>query len=453
MSQSSKRRSGARVAMFALLAFVWVTTTAGCASECKRLRAKYHAVVAAEKPFVKTTDAKADMPLQFGVAMRDRVLDDIVDRALAAKLDDALDFADSVALASGKKIAIQTRGKLVDIELHADGSCPSCLRVEGRLDGTIRAKLPVLPAQTVPLDGTVTLVAPVVFARTEGGGGALKLDLAQVARIGKSRIDPRLTRLPATWAKVLERPLARMVLQAVTSDLNPITLMKYGGPDLGIDGLEVLPAKLVTDAKTRVIFAGFTSNLAADTGAGLSPRTKLPADRDVAFAVHPSVAVPALIAMLRAGKLARRYDAHGKADPSGPVRVTIDSLAVAPREGDGGYPFSMGFELWNLPESGKCYRANVAATGTVGVQKTTARVDVEDVELRDSTLPGVVIALANWANSHVVEAGQKTIEKSLDRRAFAFPGGAVSLRAADVDVAPDAIWMTGRVKVGDRDAK
>lgn len=307
----------------------------GCASDCPQVKKDLGAAIEAESPFVAVGAARDELPIHFGIAVRDELLNEIVDSAMRVGLQKALSFTDSIALATGQKIGLTTEGTVADLGLYPDSACDHCLRVDGRLGGSLGIKLPVLGSQKVPLSGTFSIVAPVRFGQTDDGRAALQLDLSKATELAKSQVNPDVTQLPPTWWKVIEAPLSRAMAKAITRDLPTVTLFTFEGFDLGIDGLEVIPARIVSDHKRGVVFAGFTTNLAAD-GAALEPRTDLGKNDDLTIGIDRRLLGAMTTAMLKSGKLSRTWTKGGEVDPSGPISVTTP-IVTLPERADLGF--------------------------------------------------------------------------------------------------------------------
>ena len=431
------------------LVIAW-TSTSGCASDCTKVRREFDDKVALESPFVGSMAPEG--PLHLGVAVRVHVLDQVVDRAMGKGLDKALTFTDSIALATGQKIGIETRGDVADLGLYPDKSCEECLRVDGRLGGEVTIKLPVLGAQTVPLKGTFSLVAPVIFEASESGDAVVKLDLGKAATIGKSHVKPEVTELPPTWWKVIESPLGKLMLQAVTKNLAPVSLFRFRPPDLGVEGLKIVPARVVSDAKQGVVFAGFRTNVAASIpsgDAGLEPLAKLGKNDDVAVGVDPRILGPLATALVRSGKVSRTWTREGKPNPDGPIHVTIDGFSFDGVDSESP-PFNLRFRAWHMPKEGKCWWADVDASGRVEVRdEKLLAVAVQKARVVDSSMPKVFATVANWTTSKLVLDSSKIVTRTLAREAIDFPGGKIDLERARLSSENGALWLRGRVDVQD----
>lgn len=423
-----------RSALLALLALSW-----GCSNQCPQIRADYDQRVEAEKPFVTRTEAKT--PTHFGVTLRSTVLNRIVQLALQDGLAHALDLADTIELSSGQALSIKTDGAGADLAVYADKACDHCLRVAGKLDGTLSVKVPVLPIQRVPLNGTFSLVAPVEFARNDKGNSEVRLNLEKMAEIGKSSLDAQVAQLPPTWANVLKGPLSEKLMKAVAAKLGAVTLLEFNGPGLGVEGLEIFPTDLKTDAAKGLVYLGFGSNLAAEDS--VPPILDLTANQNAAISISPSILVPALQAALKASKIARRYTDNGKDNPTGPLHVTLQSFTLGETAND----TSLKFRLSNMPEDGSCYWVDAEAVASMGLANNKFSMDVKSVELTDSSLPGLVLAMANWSAASFVGEGRRVLAKSLSENIIEIPGSKTTLKGSALTADSHAIVLRGNLNV------
>lgn len=424
----------------------------GCATDCPKIKGQYDTALASESPFVEPA-AQGDPPIHFGVAVRDELLNEVVDRAMRTGLEKALTFTDGIKLATGQNLGISTEGDVADLGLYPDKSCENCLRVDGRLDGSLSVKLPLLGAQKVPLAGTFSVVAPVKFGQTADGKAAVQLDLAQAASLARSKVNPQVQQLPPTWWKVIESPLSKLMVDAITKDLGAVTLFTFRGFDLGIEGLQVTPARLVSDHERGVVFAGFTTNLAAD-GAALEPRTDLGKNDDLAVGMDRRVLGAMSVALIKTGKLSRRWTKKGEPDPDGPIGVTLPEVTLPDGGGDGKQPYSMSFRAWNTPDSGKCWWAQTEASGTIAAgDGGKLDVTVDAVKLVESSLPGVFETVANWSTSRLLKRSAEVVTKTLTPEAVDFAGSNVTLKKSGLSVSGNGAWLMGSVAVKDAKKK
>ncbi|MEZ4460639.1 MAG: hypothetical protein R3E66_13105 [bacterium] len=422
----------------AIAAILLVSMNLGCSSQCPQVKSDYEQRLSTEATFVQR--AEATPPTHFGVTLKSSVLNRMVELALNDGLGRALDLADTVSLASGQSISVKTDGAPADLAVYADAACDHCLRVAGKLSGDLAVKVPILPIQRVPLKGTFSLVAPIEFARNDAGKSEVRLNLEKMAEIGKSSMDAEIAQLAPTWANVLKAPLSQKLLTAVTSKLGSVTLLQFSGASLGIEGLEVFPTQLKTDAKNGLVYLGFGSNLAAE--GTLQPILDLTADQNAAIAISPAILVPAVQAGLKATKVPRRYDSDGKQNPTGDYHVTIGSFAST---GDN------ASELW-LSAPRTCPRTasvigSTPADAKMAIVDNKFVVDIAKVELKDSSLPGVVLAVANWASSGFVGEGKRVLQKSLSDQVITVPGSTSTLAATAFSANANAFVLKGKLNV------
>lgn len=422
----------------AIAAILLVSMNLGCSSQCPQVKSDYEQRLSTEATFVQR--AEATPPTHFGVTLKSSVLNRMVELALNDGLGRALDLADTVSLASGQSISVKTDGAPADLAVYADAACDHCLRVAGKLSGDLAVKVPILPIQRVPLKGTFSLVAPIEFARNDAGKSEVRLNLEKMAEIGKSSMDAEIAQLAPTWANVLKAPLSQKLLTAVTSKLGSVTLLQFSGASLGIEGLEVFPTQLKTDAKNGLVYLGFGSNLAAE--GTLQPILDLTADQNAAIAISPAILVPAVQAGLKAAKVPRRYDSDGKQNPTGDYHVTIGSFAST-----GDNASRLGFRLSNMPSDGQCYWVDAEADAKMAIVDNKFVVDIAKVELKDSSLPGVVLAVANWASSGFVGEGKRVLQKSLSDQVITVPGSTSTLAATAFSANANAFVLKGKLNV------
>ena len=419
--------------------------SSGCSSKCAQLKKEYEATTVSVSPFVAKPASGDDLPVHLAVTLRDELLNDVVDRAVRSGLAKALTFADEVSLATGQTIGLTTEGEVADVGLFPDKACDECLRVDGRLGGSVTLKLPVLGEQKVPLTGAFSVVAPVAFGRTDDGRAAVKLDLARAAELGRSQVDPEVTQLPPTWWKLIESPLSNLMVEAITKDLAPVTLFTFEGPDLGIEGLELVPAKLVSDAKRGVVFAGFHTNLNVPEGSELEVMTELGKNHDIAVGADIDVLNALTRAMLAAGKLSRTWTKDGEADPQGPIHIGIDGFIGGFRftqATDAGAPYTLDFRAWNLTDGGQCWWADTRASGTLKAGDGGAlSLAVDEVELVKTSMAGVFESVARWTTSRLFAESSKVVTKTLDPERLEFPGGRLEIGKTAFSTDGRNVWF------------
>jgi hypothetical protein len=410
----------------------------GCKSPCADVKADWEKWRSETSPFV--APGEESDAIHMGVALRVATLNRLLDAALTSKMDEALEFTDKLTVATGNAIGVRTDGNVVDLGLFPDKACENCLRVEGKLDGKLAVKIPVLGEQAVPLRGTFQLVGPVDFGTTDDGKGTIVLDLTKVADINASRVTAEIAQLPPSWKDALESPLSSRILRAVGEKLGPVTLFTFEPLDLEIDGLKVRPVKLATDAKEGIVFAGFSTNLRG-VETGLSPYMELAANENAAFVLEPGIVGAAATALQRANKLSEIYDAEGKAAKAGPFRAAVQMVSTATGD-DSATGYQTRFRVWNLDERDSCYWANATAIGRATIENDEVKLAVDDVELTESSMNGVKMAIANWAFLSRVD---KVIASSLSAQTLEVPGSKLVLRAGNLKQHGTGLAVSGKL--------
>lgn len=390
---------------------------AGCSNPCTQLRADYEKALESESPFLETV---ADAP-HFGFTVHTDVLNTTLNETLKKPIQDAMELSDTIKVPGGQEISFKTNGSVEDLEIVADSACPSCVRVSGNLAGNLGVKVPVLPIQRVALRGSTSLVAPVKIERSDDGTAGLVLDAREMKRLNKSTLDAEFEQLPPTWAKLLKRPISNALLDAVVARIDTIPIVELKPLDLGIEGLQIVPARVEVDAKRKLIYVGFATNLR-----GASPTLSSPfaadAKQPLAASVHPDTLTSALKAAVGAGVIPRTYTKAGKASSTGPFHATIGSFSLEDVQ-DSRANFELAFRLWNLPESGTCYWVDSLATGTFGVDDAqNAAVRVDSLTIDDTSMNDLVFAIATWGKSEFIEESTNVLEHSFADDAITFPG-------------------------------
>lgn len=422
----------------------------GCANNCETVKKDYDAALAAEQAFASAPSD--DAPIHFGIAVRDALLNEVVDRAMRVGLEKALTFSESLSLATGQKIGLSTDGDVADLGLYPDKACEKCLRVDGRLGGNLTVKLPILGSQRVPLAGTFSVVAPIAFGQTDDGRASVQLDLSQAAKLAKSKVTPKVQQLPPTWWKVIEAPLSKRMADAITSDLPNITLFTFKGFDFGIEGLDVKPVSLVSDHSRGVVFAGFTTNLAAE-GAALQPRTDLGKNDDVAVGIDRRLLGAMTMALLNGGKLSRTWTKDGKESSGGPISITAPSVEL-PETADGPQGYALNFRAWQMPTAGQCWWADTRIGGTVETgDGGELKVAIDEAKIMESSMPGVFKSVANWKASRIISKSSEVVTKTLTPKSVDLAGSSVALEKSALSLSGNGAWLTGSVAVAEAEEK
>lgn len=424
-------------------AVIWTITTAvvlqGCGGDCATLKKERDALIETRNPFAKLP---TDDTTHFGVTFKDTFLDEVVAKALTKSLESAMKLGTNIKIGSSQSIKVTTLPNVTDVSIRADAACDHCVRIMSKVDGKVTVTVPIIGKQSVPLSGNLSLVAPLVFESGDDKDAAVKVDVAEAGKLGKSKMETSLRQLPPTWSNALRSPLADAMLEAVIENVKPVTIFEFDAPDFGIDGLKVRPSKLVTDAKNKTIYVGLATNLAGvEPGQGIAPLTRLSSNKNLAFGVHPAVLSSATNALMKSGKVSRTYDKDGN-EAAGPMSVLLSSIEVGTAK-DKATPVKTKFRLWNLPTSGKCYWVDVDATADMTVKDDKLQLAIGGFEVTDSSLPGIVVKLATWVNSGFWKSQKKVIEAGVSEDGLELPGKMkLDTKPTSVLFQGNALWVT-----------
>jgi hypothetical protein len=364
-----------------------------------------------------------------------------------------LDVVSRVSVQSGTNIAVNTQGDVLNLNVEASDACENCFEITGGLDGRIGVEIPVLGEQSANLDGSLTLVAPITLTRLDDGRGAVQLDLTQVAKVGRSQIIPRISGIPDTWSSALQSPLSDKLLESLTRNLEPVTLVSYDAPSLGIPGLEVVPVKLATNAKTGTVFAGFTTNIKAlsDSGKTIEPITDLGEDENIALAFQPDMVLHAVSLMMQKDEIPRTYSSDGEPLRAGPAHVTLRGFNFSKGK-VGELPMKLGFKIWNMQDGGPCYWFDGLAEGRVAVRGKRLEVSLTNVSITDGSLPVELVQATNWMNAEFLQGGKKVVRTSLNDQNLEIPGGKLDFVGMGLELRGNAIVLRGNSGVQDGDS-
>lgn len=433
----------------ALLAGLLLLSASACQNPCGGLDAEYEKALAQEKELSGPSLLSREKPTHFGLAMKLSLLNAVLERTLTTDAGELFNTKDSFNVL-GQTIGYETRGNLKEARLSADPGCPSCVKVDGTLSGTLTLTLPLLGTSKMPLEAPLKLVAPLTFEATDKGG-VIQLNLKQLSKVGKSEVKVPTATLPSPWNEALGSPLGQALLKQVGGSAGVVDLYSFDAPDLGLDGLKVSPSLLELTAKENLIFVGLTSNLPGlekgDTG--IPPIKVLGGSYNMAVAVHQRVLLPALQASLRSGEVPRGYNSKGEASPDGPYFLTLDALELQKGEkARGGHPFTLGFRLWHLPkDSPTCFWMKAEATGKLKVTGGKLKTAIEGAKVTRSSLPESVLSLTNWAGAKFLERSAQVIQTSFDPERIGMPGGELEVRELLMTVREKSLNMAVKAEV------
>lgn len=494
MSMQGQSVGWMSVAVMLVVAGAWASTS-GCEEAARQLNQRCEAVEATyqrnlQEEMTELEEAsdggeqgEQEAPkAKFGLTLSNTLLSDIVNTVLHPVLKSALKVASSVRVA-GQNIQLDSEGDILQLQFESAEACDHCFRVSGSLNGSITASIPSLGQRRANLAGGFSLVAPLVLEPGDEKAAAIKLDLDQLADIGSSNINARLTGISSEWANRLQGPVSRLLMSRLTDRLEPVTLVEFQGPSFGIDGFRLTPVQWQTDADHQSVFAGFSTNIAALQAPdvpGISPVTRLEEGQNIALSFQPKLVVHALSLLITGGDVSRNYTLGGEAAEDGALRVTLSDFLVGEEaraaldtngnngsgsriegeSGDTGFmsdaggdnngpdlPMALGFQIYNFQQGGFCFSGGARAAGGVSVREGGLQVSLDDVDFTSSTLPRGLINIANWSSAQFVQRSRTLVETSLDRDSMSVPGSTLSLGPVAVELMPDTVVLRGQSAV------
>ena len=432
------------------LSFIALLSQSGCNQQCAQVKQDYTQALAQEATLLQDLEFQQGMPTHIGVGLRYKVLSDVAKKLLGKSLDQGLKIKTAVAIGGGKEIKVDLDGDALNLGFEPDPSCEACFRVVGDLGGKASVDIPLLGKRTVPLDGSLNLIAPVLLEALEDGKVKVKLDLNKIADHAGTFLQLQLEDLPEATSRLLKQPLTKEVFKRLTANLEPVELFTFSPPELGVPNLRVFPSEIKLIPASKAIFVGFTTNLpGVQPGQGLTAAQALqfPENENVAVSVQPSILMPAVTALMQDGKIPRRYTLQGQADPEGPTHITLQNLAIGEKAEAvaGGEPLALAFRAWNMM-GGPCFWFDGVIKGLLALENGKLKIDLQAVELTNaSTAPELVKALSNWKTSEFADSTKTMIERSLTSPSIEIPGGKLIL--SPNSIAKDARTLTLRSKV------
>lgn len=392
--------------------------------------------------------AGAKAPVHVGVAIRYELLNEIIGRTTQALLTTGLQVAKSQLKLDAMKIDFSVTGKPLDLEVTAADACDHCFRITGKLGGGLKINSPILQ-NSIPLRGEFSFVAPVQLQPDPEGGARLMLDLAEVARYTKGAIiEPELKQLPPAITRVVELPLTRALTEQLMASLEPVELFDYRGPDLGVEGLEIVPATLRSDAASKTLFVGFATNLPGMDDA-MEPVAALEQGESLALSVHPQMVLHALRILMNKGKVPRSYTLQGEASPQGTANVVLTSLRTGAVGGGQAEGLALGFKGFNVADGGPCFWFDAVARMRAAIRDGKVVVEVQEVNFTNSSLPGVVQQFGNWASAAFIEEGVRLVDQSLRVPRLEVPGVEAALDLGALEVTPERLVVRGGMTIAD----
>ena len=432
------------------LSMIALLAQSGCNQPCAQVKQDYTQALAREATLLQDLELQQGMPTHIGVGLRYKVLSDVAKKLLGRSLDKGLKINTAVAIGGGKEIKVALDGDALNMGFEPDPSCETCFRMVGDLGGKATVDIPLLGKRTVPLDGSLNLIAPVLLETLENNQVKVKLDLNKVAEHAGTFLQLQLKDLPEATSRLLKQPLTQEVFKRLTANLEPVELFTFSPPELGVPNLRVFPSEFKLIPAQKAIFVGFTTNLpGVAKGQGLTAAQALAftGDENVAVSVQPAILMPAVTALMQDGKIPRRYTLQGQADPEGPTHITLQNLSIGDKVAEvaSGEALALGFRAWNMM-GGPCFWFDGVIKGLLSLENGKLKVDLQDVAVTNaSAAPELVKTLSNWKSSEFAKSTKTLIERSLTSPSIAIPGGQLIL--SPNSIAQDTQTLTLRSKV------
>ncbi|AWV89520.1 hypothetical protein [Bradymonas sediminis] len=415
----------------------------GCSATCPQVQQSYAQALAKESALEEKSPEGKERPVQFGLTLRADLLNNIANTAIQGALKTGLNAVSDIDVGAGQTVGVKTSGDVVNLNIQPSDACEHCFRISGKLDGAVGLDIPFVGNKRTKLGGNLSVVAPVLLAQGKDGGGVLQFDIASAAKIGKSSLSTTLGDLPGSWSRVLQSKLSTVLLNKLLEGQKPIDLFSFEGPSLGIPGMEILPARLVTDAKTGTIYAGFSTNISGlQNEKNIAPVTQLNSDQNLALSFNPNMIVHAISLMMKSDIIPRQYSSDGKAQRDGSAHATVNAVRFTQGE-DGELPMHVDFSVFDFGAGqSMCYQFAGSAGGKIALKSNRLQVSLTDADITDSSIPGFATAM-NWGKASFLQSSKTVINKSLDPQNIEIPGGKLGFRGLSVNLEGGAVVLRG----------
>ncbi|MFB6372748.1 MAG: hypothetical protein ABEN55_06470, partial [Bradymonadaceae bacterium] len=300
-----------------------------------------------------------------GITLSNKLLSDLSNVAVESAITGALQIASNVQV-DGKSIDLRTSGDIVKLSLEADEACDHCFEVGVSLGGRVTAEIPGVGTESAGLDGAAELVVPLTLTRGEDKSTAVELDFEQLAQIGASRVVARINDISKDWEDRLRRPLSNLILEVLGRKLKAVTLVEFDGPSFGLEGFELAPVALKSDAANGSVFAGFICHEAGHYIFG-----------------YLSGGGPFISEYHYAGT----DGAMSSMDAGSPDAGSPDGGAGSAPPAVEGTPVGLQFQMHNFNEDGFCFSAGARTSGGVAVREGELQIGIRDVRFTSSSVP------------------------------------------------------------------
>lgn len=417
--------------------------TSGCSATCPQVQQSYAQALAKESAIEEESPEEKERPVQFGLTLRADLLNNIANTVIQGALKTGLNAVSDIDVGAGQTVGVKTSGDVVNLNIQPSDACEHCFRVSGKLDGAVGLDIPFVGNKRTKLGGSLSVVAPVLLAQGKDGGGVLQFDIASAAKIGKSSLSTTLGDLPGSWSRVLQSKLSTLLLNKLLKDAKPIDLFSFEGPSLGIPGMEILPARLVTDAESGTIYAGFSTNIKGLLGdQSIEAVTALNDDQNLALSFNPNLVVHALSLMMKKDVIPRQYSSDGRPLRGGPAHATISAVNFS-KGRVGELPMNVDFSIFNFGDGEAiCYSFAGSAGGRIALRADTLEVSLTDVNITEASIPGLASAV-EWAQAEFLQGSKTVIRESLNPQNIAIPGGKLAFQGLGLQLEGGAVVLRG----------
>lgn len=433
-----------RLQMFCLA--LALAATACSAEKSAGVKDDYESALASEKARLAAVDEEEeassdesyrDLPVHFGLAIQRGASSKLVKRGLKAEFARALGETPGSISIAGQEIPLRLDTNLADVQLEADDSCATCVRVTGKVLGRFDVDVPLVDEDgDEAYEGKFSVVAPLRFAAADNGGVTLLLDTSQVATLGGMFAETKIDGLPSKIQPIAQKGLEKLLSDKLMAKFEPIELVSFGGVDFGVEGMKLLPAALTYDTATKTIFAGVATNVTGVDG-GVANIERLGEDDAMAVRYHLQLLAGVMSIKMQQGAVARRYDLNGQANPEGDARVVVKGLRRL--EGDAGNALALDFDVFHFGAKGKDYKAS----GTAHLTLTGDKAAVEKVEFTGTDTQGADLDAEGFKTAAFMTETLGLVDKTITMPEVTVPGTSISVGTRLIELDGDTLTAFG----------
>ncbi|QDG54677.1 hypothetical protein FIV42_29220 [Persicimonas caeni] len=436
-----------RLQMFCLA--LALAATACSAEKSAGVKEDYESAIASEKARLAAVDEEEeassdktyrDLPVHFGLAIQRGASSKLVKRGLKAEFARALGETPGSISIAGQEIPLRLDTNLADVQLEADDSCATCVRVTGKVLGRFDVDVPLVKEDgDEAYEGKFSVVAPLRFAAADNGGVTLLLDTSQVATLGGMFAETKIEGLPSKIQPIAQKGLEKLLSDKLLAKFEPIELVSFGGVDFGVEGMKLLPAALSYDTKSKTIFAGVATNLEGIDG-GIGSVERLGQNDAMAVRYHLQLLTGVLAVKMQQGAVARRYDANGQANEEGSSRVIVKGLRRLEADGDAAADaVALDFDVFHFGAKGKDYKAK----GTARISMAGDKATVESVEFEGDDAPRTGLDTEGFKSAAFVAEALSLLDTTTTMPQIKVPGTSITVGTRLIQLDADTLTAFG----------